>query len=236
MHERSWKRAAESFESILEQRGRAGPAFFFVQIGANDGVRNDPLRYWILKYGWSGIFVEPLKPLFDRLRKNYASPTVSAGHLFFENSAIADENGSREIFKLADKHMRTEGQHGLASFYTDRALSTFASRDMLDSEIVNCMTLDSLFEKYNVSKIDLLQIDTEGYDFEIIKLIDFNRFCPRIIHFEHRHLSSREYKACLSLLRGWGYKVIEKQYDTAAVQPDNDAGTKQHRPREHTCA
>ena len=38
---------------------------------------------------------------------------------------------------------------------------------------------------YKIKKIDLLQIDTEGYDAEIILNIDFDLMKPKIIRFEH---------------------------------------------------
>lgn len=34
--------------------------FFFVQVGANDGVNDDPLRACVLKYRLSGLLIEPL--------------------------------------------------------------------------------------------------------------------------------------------------------------------------------
>ena len=40
-------------------------------------------------------------------------------------------------------------------------------------------------KKFNVSKIDLLVIDTEGHDLEIIDSIDFSVSMPRNIWFEY---------------------------------------------------
>ena len=45
--------------------------FFFIQVGANDGITGDDLRKYILKYQWHGILVEPVPYVFDRLIKNY---------------------------------------------------------------------------------------------------------------------------------------------------------------------
>src|SRR6266481_6003650 len=45
---------------------------FFIQIGANDGVSNDPLYKFVIEYGWAGILVEPLPQVFEVLRRNYA--------------------------------------------------------------------------------------------------------------------------------------------------------------------
>jgi hypothetical protein len=48
------------------------PDFFFLNIGANDGVTGDPIYPFIERYGWRGIAVEPAPPVFERLRANYA--------------------------------------------------------------------------------------------------------------------------------------------------------------------
>ncbi|MBK7697246.1 MAG: FkbM family methyltransferase [Saprospiraceae bacterium] len=37
--------------------------------------------------------------------------------------------------------------------------------------------------------IDLLHIDTEGYDWEILKQLRLAKYFPRPIIFEHKHLS-----------------------------------------------
>ena len=44
----------------------------------------------------------------------------------------------------------------------------------------------------NYNSIDLLQIDTEGFDYEVLKMFDFNTYRPVIIQYEHFHLSMEE--------------------------------------------
>ncbi len=55
---------------------------------------------------------------------------------------------------------------------------------------------------------DLLQIDTEGYDATILRMIDFSRCRPRLIKFEHKSLSAGERAGCdRSRLRAHGYRI-----------------------------
>ncbi len=42
-----------------------------IQIGANDGLRFDPLNKFLNKYETKTIFVEPIKKYFEDLKKNY---------------------------------------------------------------------------------------------------------------------------------------------------------------------
>ena len=45
--------------------------FFFIQIGANDGVRADESYDFITKNNLKGIVVEPLSDMFEKLCQNY---------------------------------------------------------------------------------------------------------------------------------------------------------------------
>src|SRR5665213_3125000 len=49
------------------------PDFFFVQIGAFDGLSQDPLHDLIVRYDWAGILVEPQDRYFQTLRATYAN-------------------------------------------------------------------------------------------------------------------------------------------------------------------
>jgi FkbM family methyltransferase len=51
----------------------------------------------------------------------------------------------------------------------------------------------SLFKKYNISHVDLLYIDAEGYDAEIIQSIDFKRVTINVICFEYWHYPPEEF-------------------------------------------
>tara|TARA_B100001057_G_scaffold494043_1_gene589790 strand:+ start:1831 stop:2085 length:255 start_codon:yes stop_codon:yes gene_type:complete len=45
-----------------------------------------------------------------------------------------------------------------------------------------------LIKKYNIAEIEYLFIDTEGYDYKIIKSIDLNKIKINKIKFEYKHL------------------------------------------------
>ncbi len=45
--------------------------------------------------------------------------------------------------------------------------------------------------KYKIKRIDLLQIDTERYDYDIIKQIDFSLIKPRMICYETHNLTGK---------------------------------------------
>ena len=87
-------------------------------------------------------------------------------------------------------------------------------------EEVKGVTLHSLFEKHQIQELDLLQIDAEGFDYEIIRSIDFAKTKPAIIHYEHMVLSQADRNACLELLAENGYRFFLEDSDTLAYCPD----------------
>jgi hypothetical protein len=53
---------------------RRRPNVFFVQVGSNDGLHGDPSRPLIYNdIRFSGIFIEPLSAVFERLKSNYGN-------------------------------------------------------------------------------------------------------------------------------------------------------------------
>jgi len=87
---------------------------------------------------------------------------------------------------------------------------------------VNCITFNSLMKKYNVERINILQIDTEGYDYDIIKLIDFDRFRPDLILLEYLHLTYYQYFAAIDLLRSNNYRVYRNKGSMDLLAVDNE--------------
>lgn len=212
LNKRRWRVNYEEIERRIRKHAENEKNFFFIQIGANDGVMMDPIHDKILEYGWKGILVEPLPTRFHELVSNYEG----VPGLVFENFAISDREGQGTLYTVKDEAIDEDWQRGLATF-------TPASNEMKDIDpahilemTVSCETMTRLIDKYEVERIDLLQVDTEGYDYEIIKMIDWERAKPKIICYEHRCLTARDREDCRTYLKTRGYEIIEGNSDTAA--------------------
>jgi FkbM family methyltransferase len=205
---------------ILLEFGLSNPSAVFVQVGANDGLQRDPLRAHIADRSWSGIMVEPIPYVFERLKGNYE------GHprVILENVAIAAEDGSRPIYYLPQSSEDTlpPWYDALASFRPevilkhDRFIPDVAER--LSSIDVTCWTFDTLCAKHDIDHLDVVQIDTEGFDFEIIKLIDLEKYAPKLLMFEHLHLDADERAACIAHLHRHGYQDLSDGMDTVCLR------------------
>ena len=60
--------------------------------------------------------------------------------------------------------------------------------------------------------------DTEEYDLEILKQLDFARFTPDLILYEHNHSCAEYRRAASELLSISGYEAIAHADDTLAVR------------------
>jgi hypothetical protein len=88
-------------------------------------------------------------------------------------------------------------------------------------ETVEADTLSNLLEKNLESdRIDLFQIDVEGYDFEVIKSLDFGKYRPSIIKYEHVNLSILDQNLAKIHLKAYGYFLFKEGGDTIAVRLD----------------
>jgi len=59
-------------------------------------------------------------------------------------------------------------------------------------------------------------IDAEGYDFEIIKTIPFEKIKPGVIIFEHTLLDNTVKTECSEYLIKTGYRLTDTESDTIA--------------------
>ena len=213
--------------ALLRQLAREHPQAFFVQVGANDGAMMDPLRKHVLSSRWRGLLIEPVPQLFARLKGNYAA---AADRVRAVNLAIATEDGELPFFHLEDQPglpPLPEWVAGLGSFRRDVVLKHAGRIPQFErylSEIrVPCATWDSLCRGHGVDQIDVLVIDTEGYDFEIIRQIDFTRQRPLLLVYEHHHFDDDTRKACQALLQAHGYTLFEEVLDTWGLHADAGA-------------
>ena len=80
------------------------------------------------------------------------------------------------------------------------------------------LTIQHIKETYLASApIDFLHIDAEGYDFEILKTLDFLRNKPTIILVEYVHLNIAPEKQMLLIFKRNGYKTYRCYLDFIAV-------------------
>ena len=216
-----WHIFPDMLDAHLRKLTKGATGIRFIEIGANDGISWDPLFKFVKKYKWEGILVEPHPTYYCELVENYKA--INPGKIYFENIAISDEIGEKELYYFSNLN-KSDNDYlflkCLSSFNKAHLLKHCNDYPELEikSVTVNCTTLNQLIEKYNFRAFDLLLIDAEGFDFEIIRSIDFELIKPRIIIFEHFHFKGDMKSKIDQLLKKLHFKTIEGKINTIAYQ------------------
>lgn len=225
-----------SLAEIIDQYSRSRREVVFVQVGANDGFFHDPLHKFIKRDNWRGVLLEPQSYVYNRFLKRLHrnNPRVQA-----VNAALDVADGEKSIYKIAFSNSRWAT--GLTSFrkevieeaidsgHVERCAKRYgenlpATRDQyIAEEKISCISVQTLLNAHKLQPLDWLQIDAEGYDYEIIKMFDIARTKPGAIAFEHSHLSPEDRRSCEAHLRTNGYRIACIGENTVAMKnsPDN---------------
>ena len=190
-----------------------------VQIGSNDGKTGDPLNQLLNKNKkWKALFVEPVPYLFDRLKSNYQD----VGRFVFENVAVNE--GAKLDFYWVDPKAKDELSdlpfwfNQLGSFDKNHILNELGDKmkPFILSQELEGITLKTLLKRNKIQLIDLLHIDTEGYDWNILSQLDLRAYAPKFILYEVNHLSEDNLKASYDFLSE-KYFLFDVGIDVLAV-------------------
>lgn len=209
------------FDYVMAHRLMRTKDFFFIQVGANVGIsENDPIYTFIENISITGICLEPIPFYFNKLKENYGK----LEKIRLINMALHPTKNEITMYKIDENAV---GKNGVPKWA--RGISTFNKSIMdkhgkdipnyeklLVEEKVKCTSFKNLLTENNVTKIDLLLIDTEGFDYEIIKMVDFKKIKPSIIKFEYKHLQKSDLLSCIDLLVSNNYKLFFEMTDITA--------------------
>lgn len=195
---------------------------FFVSIGAMNGKDHDALfPHAHANKHWEGLLVEPIGEHFDDLRDNYDY----RDNLIFAQAAITEAEGYREIYKIpttkneARDNPLPEWVNGISTFFPDGgAFSQFSH--LAEKEEVDCVRFETLVKSHSISKIDILQVDAEGYDFEIFRQVWELGFRPRLIYIEVVRMSRECQNSLREILLENGYSVKREGDNWLAILGD----------------
>lgn len=218
---RLFRKSDPTMQELIVNALDGNPSVFFVQVGSNDGLQGDPIHDLIIeRKNWAGIFIEPVDFLFRRLRSNYGE----AERFRFENVAIGTERGLKKFYYVSEK-ARTELElpywHDQLGSFDKNHITTSLGNEVtpyiIDAD-VECLPLQDVLDRNQVKAIDLLHIDTEGFDYQVLSQVDFHRYKPRVVLFEHHLLPDKEFSNAQKLLRGAGYRWFEFGQDILAIR------------------
>lgn len=228
-----YKPSAGSLSFELDQFSKeANGEIKVLQVGANDGLINDPIHKFIVRDKWVGVLLEPQAGPFATLKKIYRSNK----RIKPVQAALGNADGKSILYCIAFSKMRWAS--GLSSFVRQNLIDAFESgyvkslankhnitipeekNDQIAEQEIQVLTFSSLDNEYAISKTDILVTDTEGFDHQIIQLALSFGLIPQGILFENKHLGDKDLKNTLNLISEHGYIFKHFGGDTFARKSD----------------
>lgn len=215
--------------AALHQLARAKPGLRFVQVGAMDGKRYDPIYAFVKHYGWRGLVLEPLADLFQALGAHYAGND----RVTLVNAALTATDGRQEMTRVRSQAVQDGAVPlwalGLGSFHPERnALGGVGVDPALHEALLNhaervlveCLTLETLLDRHGLDRFDLLQVDAEGCELDILRQVVAGGHRPAVVHLEHWALTLPDRGRLLGLLGEHGYRLAMSRSDVLAVDAE----------------
>jgi FkbM family methyltransferase len=187
-----------------------------LKIGSNDGVRNDAFYPFVSQdVTIRALFVDPMSYLLEQARKAHKHHK----NIKYVQLAIAETSGEKDFFFL-DESVKKDHPNvpdyytGIGSFSSTHIAKHFGNNysEYIRKVPVATDTLNNLLEREEFTSFDILHIDTEGYDWQVLKQLPLDKILPELIYFEHKHLNARDIEAALNYL--------EEYYDCVRLFED----------------
>ncbi len=162
----------------------------FFDIGAHNGesinlfLKNFHIKK-IYSFESSPINFEILKKNLPNLKKKFNTQSIN-----IENITLGSENKDGILKQIDESSSSTLNNININSKYFKRKQSLVYSskKKLFFSEIkIKINTLEDYIDQNNISEINFMKIDTEGYEYEILKGLKKRFDAVKLIMFEHHY-------------------------------------------------
>lgn len=177
---------------------------FYVDIGAHHPQRFSN-TYFFYKRGWRGVNVDA---------------TPNSMHLF---NQLREKDINLE-FAISNKHETLIyymfNEPALNSFDEELSLkrNLLKPYSIIEKKYITTVTLTEILDKYLPSEqeIDFLSIDVEGFDFQVLKSNDWNKYQPKVVLVEvlSKDIDDMKQSEVYSFMKELGYKYYAKTVGT----------------------
>lgn len=162
----------EGEDMILRRLFEAKKNGFYVDVGAHHPKRFSN-TYYFYKIGWRGINIDAMPgsmKLFDKIR----SRDINL------EEAVSDKMEELKYYMFNETAL-----NGFSKEITDERNGKNNYR-VINTKIIKTKTLSEIFERYILDgqDIDFLNVDAEGFDYQVLAGNDWQRFHPKVVLFE----------------------------------------------------
>jgi len=157
---------------IFDVGGHSGESIFFINKNFN-----------FLKI----YTFEPLKNNFLRLKNKTKKISEKIVYL---NCALGEKKENRTIKEMVETSSSTFNDINEKSKYYKKKIFFLGIKEKKKMYVEKKVSIDkaiNIIRKFKIDKIDLLKIDTEGYELNVIKGFESNINIVKVVIFEHHY-------------------------------------------------
>jgi FkbM family methyltransferase len=182
-------------------------------VGAHYG---ESIKLFLKKLSIDKIYSFEASPQnFKILKKNICNIQSNKVKIF--NFGLGEDNSDSFINQTTESSSSTINELNKNSKYFEKKLKILNVKNkkyFYHKLPIKIITLDYFIQKNNIQNIDLIKIDTEGYEYNIMKGLSKYSSKIKMIYFEHHYddmiLKNYKFGDIHQLLTHKGFKMIKK--------------------------
>ncbi len=167
-----------ALDSIFNKEGG-----FYIELGANNGLTQSNSAFFEFSRGWTGVLIEPSPTAYEECCKNRPA-SICFNMACVSNTYVGDE-------------IKGDFNGGMMS-------SVGGARVGGQLVTVKVSTLEKVLDSVGPKSIDFLSLDTEGYELEILRGLNLEKYRPRYMLIE---IYTHDYSDIVSYLRENNYSL-----------------------------
>lgn len=165
---------------------------YFFDVGCNDPIRFSNSYFFEKFFGFKTIAIDPL----IEYQKKWSSHRPGAK---FIPVAVGDEEGV-SVLHVPDINSMYDDM-----FSSIKSIDSKVSHTCSVQRVVECRTLENIFESLGIDCVDIISIDVEGFEMNVLKGINFEKVSIKCFLVENNTKSLFGADDVREYLKGKGY-------------------------------
>lgn len=185
----------------------------YVDVGAHHPIKISN-TYFFYKKGWKGVNIDAMPgsmKLFQTIRPH--DENIEA--------AISNTQNNLEFYEFSSPEFNTFSSDLMQKTIQNHSVKLIKQHQLKTQKLSD--VLNDVAQKIDLSSIDFLSIDVEGFDLEVLKSNDWNKYRPSFILIEihnqaltevanseiYQHLQMLNYNPVCKTYNTWIFKTNE---------------------------
>jgi FkbM family methyltransferase len=175
----------EFLDRILDSLFNSKTNGVFIELGANDGLCQSNTAFLEFYRGWTGVMIEPSVNAYLKCVKNRPNSKC------FNLACVSDSYENTFI----------EGD------FNGGMMSSVEGKRTNNNSLVRCnvSTLEKILDATNITTVDFLSLDCEGYEYEILCGLNLTKYRPTYMLIE---IYTKDFEKIVCFLNKHNYMLV----------------------------